>query len=133
MPARRIPIAGLTRQSFTINEHTTGRQYRFVLPGPRYSFAEQSCCLDELCAAMGSAPFVVASGSLPPDVPPGFYQRVVDVCRERGTAFILDTSGDGLTHITSGVFLLKASVRELRDYVDRDLPTESEPVTVCTF
>lgn len=131
VPAHRIPITGSTRESFTVNEHTTSRQYRFVLPGPRLTVAEQSRCLDELCTVMGSAPFAVASGSLPPDVPPGFYQRVADVCRERGTAFILDTSGGGLTHVTSGVFLLKASVRELRDYGEADLPTESERIAAA--
>ena len=42
------------------------------------------------------ADFVVASGSLPPGVPSDFYQRVADICRERGALLILDTSGAGL-------------------------------------
>ncbi len=29
-----VPIAGSTRESFTVNEIETGRQFRFVLPGP---------------------------------------------------------------------------------------------------
>ena len=31
---RPIAVAGETRQSFTAHERSTGRQYRFVLPGP---------------------------------------------------------------------------------------------------
>lgn len=131
VPAHRIRITGLTRESFTVNEHSTGQQYRFVLPGPRLTFAEQAHCLDELFTAMGSAPYVVASGSLPPGVPPNFYQRVADLCRERGVSFVLDTSGGGLAHIRSGVFLLKASIRELREYVGQDLETEFDQIAAA--
>ncbi|MBS4729308.1 1-phosphofructokinase family hexose kinase [Mycobacterium sp. SM1] len=121
----RIKIAGATRECFTVNESSSGRQYRFVLPGPRVSAAEQARCLDELRSAARSAQFVVASGSLPPGVPARFYQRVADMSAKLGALLVLDTSGGGLRHITSGVFLLKASVRELRECFGRDLDTES--------
>ena len=123
---QRIPVAHSTRESFTVDEDKTGKQYRFVLPGPQLTDAEQTECLETLSAAAGSADFVVASGSLPPGVPTDFYQRVADICRERGAPLILDTSGAGLRHISSGVFLLKPSVRELRECVERDLISESE-------
>ena len=61
VPIRRVKIADTTRESFTINEVGTGLQYRFVLPGPRLTFAEQEQCLDELRLAATSAKFVVAS------------------------------------------------------------------------
>lgn len=125
VPSRVIPIADSTRESFTVNERTTGRQYRFVLPGPRIAPSEQAQCLDELRAAAASAEFVVASGSLPPSVPPDWYQCVAEICRETGSLLVLDTSGGGLTHVTSGVFLLKPSIRELRECVGRDLVTEA--------
>ena len=126
MPIRRIDIAGPTRESFTINEITTGLQYRFVLPGPCLSFVEQQQCLTELRRAATSARFVVASGSLPPGAPVNFYQQVALICRDLGVPLVLDTSGGGLRHVTSGVYLLKASVRELRECVGRELATESE-------
>ena len=126
VPLRRIEIANPTRESFTVNETSTGKQYRFVLPGPRLSAEEQARCLDELRREAAAAKFVVASGSLPPGVPPDWYQQVADVCREIGVPLILDTSGGGLTHVKNGVFLLKASLRELRECVGRDLATEAE-------
>lgn len=131
VPFREVPIAESTRESFTINETSTGRQYRFVLPGPALTFAEQVQCLNELRMAAGSGDFVVASGSLPPGVPVDFYQRVADVCTEVGAVLILDTSGGGLRHVTSGVFLLKASLRELRECVGRDLVTEVDQVAAA--
>lgn len=127
----RVEIAHATRESFTVNESSSGQQYRFVLPGPRLSFAEQAQCLDGLREAARSAQFVVASGSLPPGVPADFYQRVADICAELGALLILDTSGGGLRHVSSGVFLLKASLRELRECMGRDLAGESEQIAAA--
>ncbi|MGE5696213.1 MAG: 1-phosphofructokinase family hexose kinase [Candidatus Sericytochromatia bacterium] len=131
VPYRRVNISEPTRESFTIDEECSGQQYRFVLPGPRLSFVEQARCLDELRDAARSAEFVVASGSLPPGVPADFYQRVADLCRELGVLLILDTSGGGLRHITSGVFLLKPSLRELRECCGSDLATEAEQLAAA--
>ncbi len=131
VPFRRIPIAAQTRESFTVNETSTGQQYRFVLPGPQLTIPEQEQCLDHLRAAAESAEFVVASGSLPPGVAADYYQRVADICGRLGVKFILDTSGGGMQHVRSGVFLLKASVRELRECVGRRLVTEAEQLAAA--
>lgn len=40
-------------------------------------------------------------------------------------------SGGGLRHIRSGVFVLKASVRELRECVGRDLVTEADQLAAA--
>ena len=73
----------------------------------------------------------MASGSLPPGVPANFYQQVALICRDLGALLVLDTSGGGLRHITSGVFLLKASVRELRECAGRELVTESQQLAAA--
>jgi len=126
VPFWQVPIAAATRESFTVNESSSGRQYRFVLPGPQLTLREQAHCLEQLRLVARSADFVVASGSLPPGVTADFYQRVADMCRQLDTRLILDTSGGGLQHVSSGVFLLKCSVRELRECVGRPLANEAE-------
>lgn len=131
VPCQQVEIAAPTRESFTVNENSSGQQYRFVLPGPRLSTAEQSQCLDRLRADAASAEFVVASGSLPPGVPPDYYQRVADICQGADSRLVLDTSGGGLQHISSGIYLLKASVRELGERVGRLLVTESEQLAAA--
>jgi 6-phosphofructokinase 2 len=79
-----------------------------------------------------SALYVVASGSLPPNVAPDFYDRIADVCVQHDTPLILDTSGGGLQHLTGGkVFLLKPSVRELRECVGRELPGEAQQLAAA--
>jgi pfkB family carbohydrate kinase len=87
--------------------------------------------LAQLRMAAESAEFVVASGSLPPGVSADYYQGVADICRQLGVRLILDTSGGGLQHVSSGVFVLKASVRELRECVGRPLATESEQLAAA--
>lgn len=130
--AHLIPIAGSTRESITVNERRTQRQYRFVLPGPTLTAAEQSECLNQLREVAASADFVVASGSLPPGVPPEFYDRIAEVCAQLDARLIIDASGSGLRHLKGGtVFLLKPSVRELRECVGRALGTEAEQVAAA--
>ena len=131
VPFGHIGIAEATRESFTVNENSTGDQYRFVLPGPRLTSAEQARCLEHLRKAAKSAQFVVASGSLPPGVTADCYQRVADICRSVGTPLILDTSGSGLKHVSSGTYLLKASVRELRECVGLPLISEAEQLAAA--
>lgn len=122
----RVSIGGFTRESFTVNEAGTGLQYRFVLPGPELTVDEQAECLLRLRREAAGATVVVASGSLPPGVPEHFYQQVADLAADAGALFLLDTSGGGLAAVESGVFLLKPSLRELREWVGADLTTEAD-------
>lgn len=131
VPNTTIAVGGSTRESFTVNDLGTGTQYRFVLPGPVLSVTEQSRCLDTLRDAAASAQFVVASGSLPPGVSSDFYQRVADICGEAGALLILDASGAGLDAVTSGVYLVKPSLRELREWAGRPLQTESDQLAAA--
>ena len=126
LTTHRITIGGSTRESFTIDELSTKRQYRFVLPGPELTLSEQTDCLLQLRRAAASAAIVVASGTLTSGVPEDIYQQVANVCADLGAMFLLDSSGGGLTHVNSGVFLIKPSLRELREAVGRALTTDSE-------
>ncbi|WP_299563316.1 1-phosphofructokinase family hexose kinase [uncultured Mycolicibacterium sp.] len=125
VPYEAVRIAGLTRESLTVDETSTGRQYRFVLPGPALSEDEQQRLLRRLRTAADGAAVVVASGSLPPGVPADFYQRVAELCTETGARLVLDSSGGGLAHV-HGAYLVKPSRRELAEYVGRDLATEAD-------
>ena len=128
---RRVEIAGSTRRKIPPSTRSARPAIPVVLPGPALSFAELQQCLVELRHLATSAKFVVASGSLPPGAPSNFYQQVALICRDLGARLILDTSGSCLRHLTSGVFLLKASVRELRECVGRELVTESEQIAAA--
>ncbi|MFB0833433.1 1-phosphofructokinase family hexose kinase [Arthrobacter halodurans] len=133
IPSLVAPIQGGTRQNFTVNETSTGRQFRFVLEGPELSAAEWHACLDLLTRAVPDGGYVVASGSLPPGVPEDFYARVVRAARQGGARCVVDSSGPALAAaLAEGVFLVKPSRRELGEYVGAALDSEQSQVDAAS-
>ena len=117
-----VPIAGDTREDFAVTESSSKLQYRFVLPGPNLSTAECKACLDALKQNIGRAEFVVASGSLPPGAPQGFYAEVAHTVAAAGGKFVLDTSGAPLKFaLGRDVHLIKPSLREMSELVGESL------------
>jgi 6-phosphofructokinase 2 len=124
LPVRRIPLAGETRENFTVQALDTGAEFRFVLPGPTLAEVEWMACLDAIAALPRLPPFVVASGSLPPGAPADFYARLAALVRERGARLVLDSSGPALAAaVAAGVYLVKPNLRELRDLTRLPLDT----------
>ena len=121
-----IPIAGDTREDITIDEASTGLQYRFVLPGPALSNIEIEKCLAAISAALTRSGYLVASGSLPPGAAAGFYGDLAALAVKHGAKFVLDSSGPGLgAAIGKGVHLIKPSLREFEDLTGKTLPSTS--------
>jgi 6-phosphofructokinase 2 len=125
VPSLVVPIQGSTRQSFTVDEDSSGKQYRFVLEGPKLSGAEWRACLDIVAQTVSPGGYVVASGSLPPGVPDDYYARVARLARKNGARCIVDSTGPALAHaLEEGVFLATPSRRELGIYVGATLESE---------
>ena len=123
-----IPIGDWTRENFTVTEDASGQQYRFIVPGPSVRTKEWNGCLEEIAEIDPIPEFIVASGSLPPDVPPDFYARLAKRVRDKGSRFVLDTSAVALRESlrVGGIYLVKPSMRELRESVGQELLQESE-------
>jgi len=122
-----LPIADETRVSFTVHEHSTGAEYRFVMPGPHLTEGEWQACLDHLEQMPEFPDLLVASGSLPPGVPADFYARLARLCRERGARMVLDTSGPSLTAaLSEGVYLFKPNLKELGELAGGVLETPEQ-------
>ena len=122
-----IDIAGMTRESLVVLEESTGRQFRFGMPGPFLSEEEWKRCLDEVTALCKKDAFLVASGSLPPGVPSGFYARVARIGKDHGAKVIIDTSGDALYKtLQEGVYMVKANYREFKSLVGQDMTDDKQ-------
>ena len=121
-----VAIAGFTRESLAVEDHQTGEQFRFILPGPELSERDQERCLDQLSVAAAEANYIVASGSLPLGVREDFYARVAEIARTLGKRLVLDTSGAALKQAGHGIYLLKPSLRELQDLLGREIDTPFE-------
>src|SRR5437763_3032168 len=93
IPTRGIKVDQMTRESFTIDELSTNRQYRFVMPGP--TLIDQDLLnLKEALLSIDNPTFLVMSGSFPEGLPTTFImQRVAQFAKEQGMKLIVDTSG----------------------------------------
>ena len=143
VPAQVVPIAGQTRESFSVHESSSGLDWRFVLPGPTLSEAELRACCDALMtAADGGVPargglpsgdtWVVASGGLPPGVSGSCYADLARAVRARGARFVIDTNGPPLAQaLTVGVDVFKPSLRELRELTGQPLSDEASQVAAA--
>jgi len=109
---RAFPNAGETRESITISETTSDKQYRIVTEGPEVSMKVVEEILDA-CKKIKPS-FLVASGSLPKGLPPDTYARFASLAKSMESKFVLDTSGEALTAAADeGVFFLKPNLKEL--------------------
>lgn len=120
----KIPIEGETRLCTSVFERESGKEYRFMGEGPVVAESEWQTCLDALGEV--HCDYLVASGSLPRNVPDDFYARVARIANERGIRFVLDTSGSALEQgLAEGpVFLVKPSLGEFRALTGLKLETE---------
>ncbi|TKB24607.1 1-phosphofructokinase family hexose kinase [Desulfopila sp. IMCC35006] len=124
---RPCPIAGVIRESLVILEESTGQQYRFGMPGPRLSRQEQELFIRQLTSIGPPPDYVVASGSLPLDVPPDFYARIAHFGKKSGAKVIIDVSGEALNAaLQEGVFLIKPNIREFRELAGKEIKEESQ-------
>jgi 6-phosphofructokinase 2 len=124
-----VPIAGETRESFTVDETETGREFRFVLPGPTLSPSERQACIDALLGLEPAPSHVVASGSLPPGMDAGVFGMLADACRQRGARLVIDNANLTLDALAGcQVELIKLNQRELGLMLGRAIDGEDEIV-----
>ena len=99
VPFLVLTAPGETRQSLTVTEIATNRQYRFMLPGPTWTEADQDRVFILLRASARPGAFGVISGSQPPGVPVDFPARLARSMP--GLNIVLDTSGPALVEAVS--------------------------------
>jgi 6-phosphofructokinase 2 len=108
-----IPIEGNTRTNLTVVEESTGLQFRFGMVSPPIKESEWQFCL-QILEQQIDFDYIIASGSIPPEVPMDFFGRVASIAKAKNARLIIDTSGEALEHaIKVGVFLIKPNLAEL--------------------
>lgn len=122
-----FPIDSHTRQSFSIHETTSGKDFRFLLPGHTISPATTSACLNYIRCLKNKPRYLVASGSLPPGVAEDFYAEVSALAKQLQCHFVLDTSGRALTQAVQagGIYFFKPSLEELEELTGKTLQSEA--------
>lgn len=121
-----IDIEDATRENFAIDETSSDKNYRFVMPGPKLKENEWNKIIDEVQNRKNEVNFLVASSSLPEGVPPTFYAELANCCKRDEIKMIIDTSGESLKKaVEKGVYLIKPNMRELNDLLGEEITDEA--------
>lgn len=119
---------GETRQSLTVNEKSSGKQFRFMLPGPVWTETERSRVFTLLRATARPGGLSVISGSQPPGVPPDFPGLLA--ASMPGSQVVLDTSGSALVEAVKnpipGLAVLRMDSEEAEGLVGHSLESRAD-------
>ncbi|WP_113698469.1 1-phosphofructokinase [Nonomuraea lactucae] len=108
-----VPVSGTTRSNVTLAE-PDGTVTKINEPGTALSPGELDTIADAVLAAAHEADWVVASGSLPPEVPADVYARLCRRFAGAGIHVAVDTSGPALVSaLAAGPALVKPNADEL--------------------
>ena len=128
VPFLSMTAPGESRQSLTVTETSTGRQYRFMLPGPIWSAQDQERVFALLRASARPGAFGVISGSQPPGVPVDFPASLAQAMP--GLQVVLDTSGPALAqavaHPIPNLVILRMDGDEAETLAGRRLISRSD-------
>lgn len=100
--AERLPAPGELRQNLSVIEGATGRQFRFIFPGPIWTAEDLAAVRDALCARAAPGDWLVLSGSLPPGVAADALADLAGALAGQGARVVADTSGAALAALASG-------------------------------
>ncbi|MFE3837238.1 1-phosphofructokinase family hexose kinase [Pseudogemmobacter sonorensis] len=119
---------GETRTSLSVREGATGRQYRFMLPGPVWGEVERERVFTLLRATARPGGYSVISGSQPPGVPDDFSAHLVSSME--GARVLLDTSGKPLSEAVArpigGLEILRMDGEEAESLTGHPLHSREE-------
>ncbi len=123
---RPLPVAGETREHLIVYERSTGRQFRFGMPGPVLTDTEVQACVAAVAALDPTPAFLVLSGSLPDAVADDLYGRLVRAA-PAGCRVVLDTSNAALAEgVKAGPYLVKPNRRELGALTDAPVEDDDD-------
>ncbi len=121
-----IPIDGEVRQNVIVTDRSTGEQYRFGMPGPRLTEAEQSRWIETVRGIPEAVEYAVVSGSLPDAAPVDWFGDLLRAL-PRTARIIVDAKQEALRRaLEVGVYLVKPNLRELEEVTGRELPHHEE-------
>ncbi|NHF59618.1 1-phosphofructokinase family hexose kinase [Flavobacteriaceae bacterium TP-CH-4] len=122
-----VPLKGETRQNLSVMDQSTQLQYRFSPPGPWVHEKEWKKALLLVEKSLSQGDYLVASGKLPPGIPPDFFVKVATIVKNKNAKLVLDTKGEALRHaIKATIFLFKPNISELASLLGKSSIVFSE-------
>ncbi|MFF0312570.1 1-phosphofructokinase [Streptosporangium sp. NPDC004379] len=127
-----VPVTGPTRSNIALAE-PDGTVTKINEPGTALSSAELDALAEAVLGEAGSADWVVASGSLPPEVPVDVYARLCRRFARAGILVAVDTSGPALREaLEAGPALIKPNREELAEATGRAITTLGDAIEAAS-
>lgn len=121
---------GNTRLSFSVTDEGTGKQFRFVTPGPVWGEADVARALATVDRAAHPGSYVVLSGSQPPGVAKDFPKILSNHVESHRARLVVDTSGPALRNLVDAphdpLHVLRTDDVEAEEIAGHALPTTED-------
>lgn len=112
-----IEIDGNSRESWTILEKSTNKQFRFLMPGPDITEVAWLTCLSKL-ELVPDLKCIVISGSIPDSIPKNFVDIIGAIAKQKKAKLVVDLSGESLQRaVKFGVYMIKPNLNELASLI----------------
>jgi 1-phosphofructokinase family hexose kinase len=109
-----LPIASSIRTCVIVADSAQGAATVINELGPELSSEEAAAYERLMVDSLQGGELILASGSLPPGLPPNLYQRLVVLSSQRGARVIIDASGEVLQYaIMARPWAVKVNGEEL--------------------
>ena len=123
-----IKINGETRECLAIITEDLD-QTEILEPGPEVSMEEQNKFLLKYKELIKSRNIIVASGSVPRNIPKSFYGELISIANKNNKKFLLDTSGELLVEgIKSKPFFIKPNRDEIEALTGKRIETDKDAI-----
>jgi tagatose 6-phosphate kinase len=123
-----IKINGETRSCLAIISDDFA-QTEILEPGPEVSETEQSDFLAKYVELLKNSNIVVASGSVPKNIPSDIYKKLIEIANSQGKIFLLDSSGELLKQGIKGKpYFIKPNKDEIEALTGRKIITIDDAV-----
>ena len=123
-----VKIQGDTRECIAIiTDDLT--QTEILEPGPEVKISEQDEFIKKYTELIKDSDIIVASGSLPRNIPKDFYGKLIKMANDLGKKFLLDTSGDLLKEgIKAKPFFIKPNKDEIEALTGRKIESVEDAI-----
>jgi 1-phosphofructokinase family hexose kinase len=122
-----VRIREESRTSIAVVDPTSGEQTEINEHGPTVSESELELFVDKLLYLAKGAEVCVFSGSLPRDVDPGLYARLVEELKKLDVTTVLDAEGEPLRLATrAGPALVTPNVLEAEELVGHEFADDED-------
>ncbi|MBS1600872.1 MAG: 1-phosphofructokinase family hexose kinase [Bacteroidetes bacterium] len=118
VPALPVSIANETRENWMIMDNASGKQYRFIMPGPTISENEFNTFKKNVESIKKEVEFIVISGSAAIGISNNMMMEIGEIAKRKKAKLVVDTSGDALKRaLEYGVYMIKPSISELSSLI----------------